>query len=41
MNQRHSQNITRASEDVNLIVGNVANDKEWTMKSANMSVKSQ
>lgn len=41
MNQRYSQNITRVSEDVSLIVKNVTSDKNGTMTSANVSVKSQ
>ena len=41
MNQRYSQNITRVSEDVNLIVKNVTSDNNGTMASANLSVKSQ
>ena len=41
MNQRYSQNITRVSEDVNLIVKNVTSDNNGTITSANLNVKSQ
>ena len=41
MNQRHSQNISHVSEDVNLMVENVTRDKNGTMITVSESVKSQ
>ena len=41
MNQRHRQNISHVSVDVNVIVGNVTGDKNGTMINANVNVKNQ
>ena len=41
MNQRHTQNISQASVDVNLMVESVAQERNGIMISANVSVKNQ
>ena len=41
MNQRLSQNMSRASLDVNLMVGNVGREKNRTMICVSVSVKNQ
>ena len=39
MNQRHSQNTSHVSVDVNLMVGNVTRDKNGALASVSVSVK--
>ena len=41
MNQRHTQDMSHASVDVNLMVESVAQEKNGIMISANVSVKNQ
>ena len=41
MNQRNSQNISHESRDVNLVVGNLTQNKNETMININVSIKNQ
>ena len=41
MNQGHSQSISFVSADVNLMVGNVTQDKNETLMSVTLRIKTQ
>ena len=41
MNQEHSQSISHVSADVSLMVGNVTQDKNETLMSVTLRIKTQ